>query len=347
MFASGPAFATAGILGARSATLSDSKGGATGVVATFKVTPGTSFLIKGVKFSLCTSPLLSVSCTSPAGATLAAATAGSQLLNAGALTNPYATPTYTSTTDVCFTNATGNTFNGSTDTFTFPLQVVTIPTAINTEFYFREQTFSTADCTTTSKDFGGIAESTSQQLAVTAVVQEDLTFCIGVTITSACGTVGSGAVPLTPNIMSTAAISSATAKMAASTNATSGYSITYNGTTFTDTTSDTITAASSSGVAPNAGGGAAEQFGFTLANQTSGALTGVCAAPSGGSGTATAPYAADNQIAYNTAGAIAVASAAGPSAFTTYTICYGANVMSTTKPGAYTANQTFIATGTF
>jgi hypothetical protein len=348
MFASGPAFAAAGVLGSRSATLNNSKGGATNVTATFLVTPGSAATVKGVKFSLCTSPLLSVSCTSPAGATLAAATAGSQLKNGGAIGFPYAAPTYTSTTDVCFTNATGNAFNGSTDTFTFPLQVITLPTAINSQFYFREQTWSSADCTTTAVDFGGFAESTSQQLAVTASVQEDLTFCVGVTITTACTTVGSGAVPLTPNVMSSGAISTATAKMSASTNATSGFIIQYLGSTFTDTTADSIALAATGGSAVVAPGN--EQFGFNLVANSAGNFGAVGANFTGGSGNITiaAGYNTNNTIAYSTSQATSqVASASGPTVMTNFTMSYAANVSALTKPGSYTATQTFIATGTF
>ncbi len=348
MFASGPAFAAAGVLGTRSASLNNSKGGATNVTATFKVTPGTAATIKGVKFSLCTSPLLSVTCTSPAGASLASTTAGAQLQNAGAITNAYGTPTFTSTTDVCFTNATGNAFNGTTDTFTFPLQVITLPTAINSTFYFREQTWSSADCTTTAVDFGGFAESTSQQLAVTASVQEDLVFCVGVTITTACTTVGSGAVPLTPNVMSSGAISTATAKMSASTNATSGFIIQYLGSTFTDTTADSIALAATGGSAVTAPG--TEQFGFNLVANSAGNFGSVGANFTGGSGNITiaSGYNTNNTIAYSTSQATSqVASASGPTVMTNFTMSYGANVSAVTKPGSYTATQTFIATGTF
>jgi hypothetical protein len=351
MFASGPAFAAAGVLGSRSAKLDNSAGNAANVTATFLVTPGSAATIKGVKFSLCTSPLLSVSCTSPAGATLAAATAGSQLKNGGAIGFPYAAPTYTSTTDVCFTNATGNAFNGSTDTFTFPLQVIHLPTAINSEFYLREQTWSTADCTTTAVDFGGFAESTSQQLAVTASVQETITFCVGVTITTACTVVGSGAVPLTPNVMSTGAVSTATAKMSASTNATNGFIIQYLGSTFTDTTGDSIALAAATGTALGAPG--TEIFGFNLVANSGGNFGTVGAAFTGGSGNITIDpdYATNNTIAYTTAGSGSatsnVATASGPTVMANFTMSYAANIGALTKPGSYTSTQTFIATGTF
>ncbi len=348
MFASAPTFAAAGVLGARSASLNNSKGGATGVTATFKVTPGTAATIKGVKFSLCTSPLLSVTCTSPAGATVAGVTAGAQLQNAGAITNAYAVFGSPTATDACFTNATGNAFNGTTDTFTFPLQNITLPTAINSQFYLREQTYSSADCTTTAVDFGGFAESTSQQLAVTASVQEDLTFCVGVTITTACTTVGSGAVPLTPNIMSSSAISTATAKMSCSTNATSGFIIQYLGSTFTDTTADSIALAATGGSAVTAPG--TEQFGFNLVANSAGNFGTVGANFTGGSGNITiaAGYNTNNTVAYSTAQATSqVASASGPTVMTNFTMSYAANVSALTKPGAYTATQTFIATGTF
>lgn len=340
--------AAIGQLSSRKATLSDSKGNASSVTATFVFTPSSTnsgSTIKGIKFELCDSPLESVTCTSPSGADMGSATAGVQ--TGTDITNQYGSPAYTSTTAVTFKHATGNALTSS-NAVTFPVQAIHLPTATNLEFYFRVTTYN-SDTTfngTTEKDFGGIAESTTQQLSVTANVQEDLTFCVGTAITTNCGSISGTTVTLSPNPMTTSGHSSGTAKMAASTNASGGYVITYNGTTFTDTTADTITSASSSGESVNAGG--TEQFGFTLRAQASGNANGEGTNPSGGSGSATAPYDSTNSsIAYNTAGAVQVASAGGPSSQTTYTMLYVANVAGTTKPGAYTSTQTYIATAQF
>lgn len=337
------AMATAGVLGTRSATLSSSAGGAS-VTATFQVTPGSTTSVQAVRFQICTSPLSGVGCSAPAGASMGSATAGTQLKNgSSAGFNQYGSPSYTGSTDVVFTNATGNSFNGSSDTFTFPVNSITLPTATNTEFYFRMTTYSDTGATL-QIDFGAFGESTSQTLAETANVQEDLTFCVGTTGTN-CTNINGSSVSLSPNPMGSTAPSKGSAVMAAATNAGGGYVITYNGTSFTDTTSDTITAAPSGGAALNSGG--TEQFGFNLAANSGGNFGSFGAVPSGGSGTATSPYGSNNQIAYDTSGAVQVASSASTSTTTLYTLSYGANVNSLTKPGVYTANQTFIATATF
>jgi len=94
-----------------------------------------------------------------------------------------------------------------------------------------------------------------------------------------------------------------------------------------------------------------QQFGMTLAAQTSGDLNGLGTAPSGGTNAqVTSPYgSANSTIAYNTTPATQVAgqSSGAPTAFTTYTMLYAANIDNLAKPGVYTANQTYIATATF
>jgi hypothetical protein len=337
--------ANAGQLSARKAVLSDSAGGATSVAIDHFFTNNTTNTIKAVRFQFCTSPLYNTTCTLPTGL-VRGTTITTQLNNGGAMTNAFTAAT-SGTTDVLLTNATGNTFT-ATQVVNIKLSGFTNPTAVNSEFYIRIITCDTTTCTmggADNKDNGGIAVSTSQIMSVTANVQEDITFCVGVTIAGNCGTATGTSVTLAPNPMGATTVSKGTAQIAASTNATSGYVITYNATTFTDTTADTIAAAATGGVALNAGG--TEQFGFNLIANSGGNFGTTGAAPSGGTGTATAPYATNNSIAYNTAGAIQIASAAGATAQTTYTVSYGANVSNTTKPGVYTATQTFIATGTY
>jgi hypothetical protein len=351
LFLPASSFAAVGQLSARKGTLSTSVANTVSATSTFVFNPSvlnSGATIKGIKFEICDSPLESVTCvvTNVAGSTMASATAGVQ--SGTNITNQYGTPAYTGATAVTFKNATGNAL-ASGNAVTFPVNVIHLPTAANVQFYFRITTYN-SDTTfngTTEIDFGAMAEGTTNSLAVTANVQESIVFCVGTSgATCTAGAITGATVTLAPNPMTASAISKGTAVMACATNATSGYVITYNGTTFTDTTSDTITAAATGGVAPNTGG--TEQFGFTLKQQTSGALSGSGANPTGGTGALVAPYDTNNQIAYNTAGGIAVANSAGaPSAETLFTMVYAANVSNLTKPGQYTATQTFIATGTF
>ncbi len=330
----------------RNTTLSTSEAGATANYD-IKVTAATATtLIKSFRLQVCTSPLQSVACSAPSGFAWGS-TIATQTLAGGAFTNSYAGSP--SGTDFLVTNATGNNVNTG-QIVQFVINGNTNPSTVNQEFYIRITSCSDTTCNVSSPytnnvDFGGMAVSTSQKISVTANVQEDLTFCVGTSITTDCSSISGSTVTLSPNPMTTSGASKGSAVMAASTNASGGYIITYNATGFTDTTSDTITAAPSGGATLGAGG--SEQFGFNLAANSGGNFGSFGANPSGGTGSATAPYDTNNQIAYNTSGATQVASTTGPSSQTTYTMAFGANVAGTTKPGAYTATQTFIATGTF
>lgn len=343
-----PVNAHAAQLQTRKAILSNSAGGATSVSYDIQFNIGSTSAANGGKsfrLQFCSDgPLYNTTCTLPSGL-VRGTTISTQTINGGAFTNSYSAAT-NGTTDVLLTNATGNTLT-SGQTVRLVMAGFTNPTAVNTQFYIRVITCSDTTCTVgagSNMDNGGIAVSTTQTLSVTASVQEDLTFCVGTGITTNCGSITGTTLTLSPNPMTTSAPSTGTAKMAASTNGTGGYVITYNATSFTNGT-DTITPAATGGVAINAGG--TEQFGFNLVANSAGNFGTVGANASGGSGTATAPYATNNQIAYNTGGATQVASASGPSVQTTFTMSFGANVATGTKAGVYTATQTFIATATF
>jgi hypothetical protein len=118
--------------------------------------------------------------------------------------------------------------------------------------------------------------------------------------------------------------------ISASTNATSGYSITINGSTLSYG-GNTINAIGASNTASSAG---TEQFGLRMT-------------ASGGSGTVSAPYAAAG-FAFDTAAfPDQVASATGTSANTTYSVRYVGNITSSTEAGAYTSTLTYLATANF
>ncbi len=118
--------------------------------------------------------------------------------------------------------------------------------------------------------------------------------------------------------------------MTASTNATSGYIITVQGATLTSG-ANTIPALGSN-TASSVG---TSQFGIRLT-------------ATGGSGSVTAPYAAAGYAYTGTASTPAqVASAAAPSATTTYSVRYMANISGVQQAGTYTTNHTYVATGTY
>lgn len=128
-----------------------------------------------------------------------------------------------------------------------------------------------------------------------------------------------------PTVVETEALN-----LTAGTNAASGYVITVFGPTLTDG-GKTITAIGGVNTAPSIG---TEQFGVRYN-------------ASGGIGTVSAPYAASG-YAYDGASAPdEIASAAGPSATTTYSARYIANISATTESGNYSASHTYVATATY
>jgi hypothetical protein len=180
---------------------------------------------------------------------------------------------------------------------------------------------------------------TAQDLTVTASVQETLTFCIGDTSSSGCAAPGSGAISLSTGsgcpVMSTANVCTGTAYMAASTNGSRGYSITFKGSTFTGP-SDTITEFGTPGATSSPG---SKQFGLAgtaVSGAGSGAFTATYDFGSNGS-----KYAFVN----NTITTIATAAAA--TAENIYTVTYAGNVSNTTKPGLYSSTFNYVATGLF
>lgn len=166
------------------------------------------------------------------------------------------------------------------------------------------------------------------QVAVTAVVDESLTFTISD------NSVEFGTLTSTDDFFADDSNGNATEVEAhtivVGTNASNGYTITVNGTTLTSGL-NTISAIGSSNTASTAG---TEQFGLRMT-------------ASGGSGAVTAPYAASGFALDTAAFPDEVASAAGSSANTTYSVRYVANITSSTEAGAYSSTLTYVATANF
>jgi len=339
MVATTPALALGVQMGARSATLSTAGAGATPVSVAFSFKPGTaSSTIKSIRFQLCTSPLESTACTSPAGATMNPSTISAQSFG-----NAYITPTYISTTDMWVTNATGNVLVSGTP-YTATLATVHNPPATNTSFYFRITTYTDV-AVTTEQDFGAMAVSTADVVTTTANVQESLTFCV---YTATCGAgvvnptkLGTGV----DNILNASTATGAISKMDASTNASSGYVITYMAGSLASS-GDTITDAGGAATTFTAG---TSKFGINLkANSTALTPAGALGAANTGSGVVIAPYATVDQIAFVSGAPQTVANTGGvPQASSTYTVTYAAQAGNTTKPGAFTTTFNWICTGSF
>ena len=114
------------------------------------------------------------------------------------------------------------------------------------------------------------------------------------------------------------------------TNAASGFILTVGGTTLTSGV-NTITAIGATNLASAPG---SEQF-------------GIRATATGGTGTVSAPYAASGFALDTGAFPDELGASVGPSAVTTYSMRYLANIAALTEAGAYTATLTYIATARF
>jgi hypothetical protein len=169
---------------------------------------------------------------------------------------------------------------------------------------------------------------TDDQVVVTATVQPSLTFAISD------NTIEFGNLSASDDTFADDSGGNATEveahTLSAGTNAASGYIITLNGNTLTDGLK-TISAIGSSNTATSVG---SEQFGVRFV-------------ASGGSGAVTAPYAAAG-FAFDTAAfPDEIAASTVPSATTTYSARYIANIASNTEAGSYSATLTYVATGNF
>lgn len=320
MLAYFPPIASAAAITGRSVVLSTSVGDASGVTYTLATAAlPTSTVVKSMEIKFCTS--LSGSCTAPTGFSASSSTL---------------TPTPTGLgTNAGFTVSAataGSLRISNTDNAVAPSGVVGVvwggvhnPTAANATFYGIVTTYSD-DAWTTAIDTGSIALSTAGQITVNASVDETLTF------TLAADTIELG------HLNPTTAGTDATNTMVIGTNAKTGYTVKYAGTTLTNATSDTIPAMSGADYAAGTAG-----FGFNLAANTVPALG---AAVSGdGSGIASTGYDTGDSFKFNTGDSIA--SATAPTESNTYTLSFAAAAGSATKAGAYTTVLTYTATANF
>lgn len=201
---------------------------------------------------------------------------------------------------------------------------VTNPSAANATFFLRITTYSD-DAWTTAIDTGAVASSTAGQITVTASVDETLTF------TLAAATVGLGT-------LSTGATGTGTSEMTLATNASTGYSVSYAGTTLTNG-DKTITAMAT----PAASATNTKQFGINLMANTTPSVgsnkTGTgSGAPATGYGTADSFKFLSGDV---------VASASAPTNSNVFTVSYIANIDGATAAGAYSTVLTYTATANY
>ena len=240
---------------------------------------------------------------------------------------------------------------------TIQLNGVTNPTTTNQTFFVRITTFGSTDTTGTSIDSGTVAASTATQIQLSGTMPESLIFCAGKTVG-----VNGGGMPdcttATPGIISFNQLFSptdtatATSQMAASTNASAGYSITVTGTTLTSG-ANTIPAMSAAALGTRGN----SQFGMNLmANTTTTSTPAVGAAvtpaanvPANLRGQATTGYNTIDTFKYTSGDSVAnsAAGGAGPTNAQIFTTSYMVNVAGSQPAGSYVTTLTYVCTATF
>lgn len=327
--------ALAGSVTSRKLTLSNSAGGNAGTSYTFVFTAAAATTIKSVNIDICDSA--SGTC-SPAGTGVP-----SGLLSTGAavgtISNIGSGGSWTGTFSTNGRLRIANNSNTGAPSAGVSLQFNTItnPTAPNTTFYARVTTYSDSTWTT-PVDTGTIAASTSASIAVSAQVDETLTFCTGTSgiTNSSCAAATGSAVNL--GTITPSSTGSGTSQIGIATNATTGYVITVNGTTLTSGANTLTALASQTGSSQGS-----SQFGINLkANATPSVGSNVAGA---GSTNPSATYNTADQFRFVSGDTIASAGAAD--GFRLFTVSYIANVAGSTPAGQYTTSFNYVATATF
>jgi hypothetical protein len=356
----------AGTLTSRSITLingaSDGGSKPSGVVNhKFTFTP-VATSIGSMRFTYCSGVTAApmASCTNPTGFT----STGSSLAST-TFTGIPGTWTLANTGTAGFTvsAASAQTSSGA---ITLQLNAVTNPSAAaGTTFWVQIETYAstTVGSMGSGQDLGVVAAATVPQFTVSGYMPESLVFCVGTTVNSTCSTVTGSSTNL--GTFSPVTTTSGTSMFAASTNATSGYAITYTGDTL-KSGANAVTAMSSATTSSIG----TSQFGINLMNNTGpspcptvGAavspanngsnfngnpiagyntactfkFTPITAANAGGVGGGTAP----DTIANSTSGATKTSDAQA------YTVSYLVNVSGNQPAGSYSTVLTYVATATF
>lgn len=325
---------------------------------TFTFTEGTAAATIGsIEFLYCTTPLPGTTCTAPTGmdastvSSIGGTTAAGWSLgtsgNAPTASRIRITRSASNITD------TQNLIFGAGGSGT---DYIKNPTVDNEEFFVRITTFSDTGWST-GVDAGTVANSTAEQIDITAKVQETLNFSVGTTATAptnSCNALSGSALALGDGdgVLSFQQAYDAHSYFRVSTNANNGTIIYYSGDTL-KFGSESITAIGASAVASDVG---VEQFGLAIddtGTQTADQFTF-------NSLTATAPYndgqgtitdGGDASFAFNTASVTTPVQIASSGLNTiicdTGSVRYLGNISTTTAPGIYTTTLTYLASPTY
>jgi hypothetical protein len=241
---------------------------------------------------------------------------------------------------------------------------VTNPTTDNNTFYVRIVVFSGTSYSGVI-DNGAVANSTAQQIDITAKVQETLNFSVGSTVTAP-GANGctafsdSGALTLgdSNGVLSFTQAYDAHSYFRVSTNANGGTGIYYSGDTLKNSTgTGTITSIGESAGGTSSDVGAA-QFGLAIdsSDTQSGSgysftnLASITAPNTYAAGDGTITDGGTAKFQFNTGSVttpVQIASASGPITCDTGSVRYLGNISTTIPPGIYTTTITYLAVPTY
>lgn len=314
----------------------------------FEFTVPSNDAVGSIKFTYCTTA--SGACTIPDGLVTTSAT----MLNESGATGFTMVNT---TAGVPYLTRTATTVGTTGPTaLSYRLGSITNPSDVNTAFFVRVSTHASTDGSGAAVDTGTVTASTATAIELSGTMPESLIFCTGKTINvngggvPDCTTAGDGVVEFN-QLFSPTDTATASSQMAASTNATNGYSITVAGTTLTSG-SNTIPAMSATAT-PTRG---VSQFGMNLKLNTtavSAAAIGAEVAPTSNGtdlrGQASTGYNTVDQFKFVDGEAVAASdfNTPGPTNAQIFTTSYIVNVAGSQIAGTYTTTLTYVCTPTF
>ena len=326
----------------------------------FEFTLPTTGTVGSIKFEYCTTAansLANPTCVTPAGLDT---TGGPVVL--GTETGATGFTLNKTTNGAPYLTRTASNITGPLNV-TYRLDNIVNPSTEGS-FYVRISTYASIDTTGLATDAGTVTASTAESIILTGTMPESLVFCTGADITKTagvpdCSTATSGVISF-DRLFSSTDTASAVSRMAASTNAGSGYIITVNGPTLTSG-SNTIAGIGT----PGASNKGVAQFGLNLMANTAAAAPGfpgisptnsadIDLASNGTNlhGRATPDYATADTFKFVTGDIVADSNfngtgAADPTDAQIYTVSYIANVPGSQPAGTYTTTLTYICTPTF
>ncbi len=317
-FASYPNVASAAPIMARSVAIGSSAASVS-TTYSFNFTVPQTTAVKSISFDACTTA--SGACVTPAGFSSSASSLSVQPTGLGSASG-WTVNTATSGS-LRVVNAANAAVSSGSQSVGF--SGVVNPSTENVTFFVKITTYSDA-AWTTPIDTGTVATSTAGQVAVSVLIDEKLTFTLASTATS-----------LTKPTTSSTGFG--TSAMTVSTNAASGYSLSYSGATLTSGVNTIPAMSTQAASAPNS-----KQFGVNLmANSTPAVGTSVSGT---GTGVPVAGYGTANQFKFNTSGDV-IATAGVPTNDNTFTTSYIVNADGSTPAGAYSTLITYTAVANF